>query len=99
MAIREQLITVLQDKHLGVGAIPAVAETLAASARLNIWFLTFAKKQASDTQILELLDRLEEIEERCSAVVRRFTEGHNLAELMSGLDDITKQLDEAAKLP
>jgi len=99
MNIRELLITVLQDKYTGVGAVPNVAAAIAADARFNIWVLTFAKKNASEQQMIELVGRYEGIAEQCSAIAKSFREDYHLADLIRGVDEITKQLIEAMKLP
>jgi hypothetical protein len=99
MSLREQLITILQDKHMGIGAVPNVAEAIAADARFSIWMLSCAKNQTSETQMMELLERYDEFSERCSTIVRNFNEHHNLSELMASIDALTKELTEAAKLP
>jgi hypothetical protein len=97
MSLREQLISILQDKYMAIGAVPNVAEAIAADARFNIWVLTHAKKQANETRMMELLEHYDELVERCSFVARTFNEHHNLAELVAGIDALTKALTEAAK--
>jgi len=99
MSIQEQLITILQSKHIGVGAIPNVAAAIAADARFNIWILEHAKKQASEGQMIELLDRYEKLHSRCSTIVKNFREHHNVSEMMADVDALTKELTEAAKMP
>ena len=83
MSLREQLIAILQDKYMAIGAVPNVAEAIAADARFNIWVLTREKKQADETQMVELLERYDELVEQCSSIARNFNEHHNLAELMA----------------
>jgi hypothetical protein len=99
MDLRDQLITILQDKHMGIGAVPNIAEAISADARFSIWLLTHAKEQASEDQMFELLDRYEAFVERGSVIARTFNENHDLGILMADIDRLTKDLTEATKLP
>jgi hypothetical protein len=99
MNLRDLLITILQDKHIGIGVVPKIADAIAADARFNIWFMTDAKEYANEEQMMELLERYEELVARCTTISRKFDENHDLTELVAGIDTLTKELTEAAKLP
>jgi hypothetical protein len=99
MSLQEQLIAILQDKHIGIGVVPSIADAIAADARFNIWVMTDAKKYANEEQMIELLERYDELVARFTATARNFNEDHNLTELVVGIDTLTKELTEAAKLP
>ena len=97
--IQERLIALIQDKHIGIGAVANVAEAIAADARFNAWILACAKKQASEAQMIKLLERYDDLFEECLAVTRKFSENHDLSELMAGMDALVNNLTESTKLP
>jgi hypothetical protein len=89
--MRIGLIPILNDESVGLPAIAAAADIIAADARFNLWLARGGKNQDGN-RMLELMARYEDIFQTCHSTIRKFRQDADGAELARALEEVANSL-------
>lgn len=99
MDIRAQLLNTLRNERLDLEAIALVCELIAADCRWNIWFVDVAKKNASELQIVELLDSYDSFSDNCDKILREFETDEDISKYKNAIEGAISNLIHITVLP
>jgi hypothetical protein len=88
------MVELLRGTGLSDETARLIAELIATNARFNLWVALVKKKQATEDEMLRLLDLDEELERRCRAAVRDFKVDGDEARLRHVLADVINELNK-----
>jgi hypothetical protein len=93
--IQLAMVELMRQAGLPDATARLIAELIAENARFDLWVALVKKKQATENEMLSLLDRDEDLERRCRAAVREFKVDDDETSLRHVLSDL---IDELAKM-
>jgi hypothetical protein len=92
MGIRDRLIEVFKDKHIGLTTVIIICGAISADACANIWFVDVMKHKASDEEAISFLKEYDWLVNQCDGIVSAFGQDHDVAKFESSIKHLTDKL-------
>jgi hypothetical protein len=98
-SIQSALVTILSGgTRESLELVALCADAIACDARFNLWVCTVAKRDATEEQMIALVDGYERLTIYCLEAAKAFEAGGQFAAFVDVLSDVSLQLKELPSL-